>query len=96
MISCVLFAFTYRKQHFIKNTLVNNICDAFDNRVLLFKEVHDCNVIALAFKGPAIDISWKDLETRAKYIKKQWGLKTKKWVKQLKQNNLQAEKKLII
>ncbi len=75
---------------------INNICDAFDNRVLLFKEVHDCNVIALAFKGPPIDISWKDLETRATYIKKQWGLKTKKWVKELKQNNLQAEKKLII
>ena len=83
-----------RHPSFSKN--INNICDAFNNRVLLFKEVHDCNVIAIAFKGPPLEINWKELDKRAQFIKEKWGLKTKKWVKQLKQNNVQPRDKLVI
>ena len=83
-----------RHPSFSKN--INNICDAFNNRVLLFKEVHDCNVIVIAFKGPPLEINWKDLDKRALFIKEKWGLKTKKWVKQLRQNNVQPREKLVI
>jgi spermidine synthase len=31
-------------------------------------EVHDGNVIALAFNGPAIDVSWETLEARAEVV----------------------------
>lgn len=83
-----------RHESFQKN--INHLCDVFNNRVLLFKEVHDFNVVAIAFKGPPLNVSWKDLEIRSKYIRKHWKLPTKKWVDSLKKNNLQSKKSLSI
>jgi spermidine synthase len=75
---------------------INNLCDAFNNRVLLFKEVHDNNVVAIAFKGPHLEVSWADLEYRAAEIQKRWKLPTEGWVESIKGNNLQAKKNLSI
>ena len=77
-------------------TNISNICDVFDNRVLLLNEVHDCNVVGIAFKGPHLEISWDDLEKRSKYIRKLFDLPTKKWVKHLKKCNVQPQKYLSI
>ncbi|AJG20319.1 spermidine synthase [Cupriavidus basilensis] len=67
------------------------ICEAFDNRVLVFPEVHDGNVIALAFNGPAIDVSWDVLETRAKVLEDTTGLPAREWVKGLRAANANQE-----
>jgi spermidine synthase len=83
-------------RHASFSTNINHICDAFHNRVLLFQEVHDCNVVAVAFKGPQIQVDWQYLEKRALFIQKQWGLKSKAWVKHLKKNNVQSKQQLII
>jgi spermidine synthase len=83
-----------RHESFSKN--INHICDAFNDRVLLFKEVHDCNVVAIAFKGPPLQVTWKKLQERAEYIKKEWKLPSKNWVKQLRQSNVQLKEKLVI
>jgi len=77
-------------------TNINHICDVFENRVLLFNEVHDCNVVVIAFKGPHLEISWDDLEKRSQYVRKELGLPTKKWVKHLKKCNVQPKKFLSI
>ena len=75
---------------------IQRICDVFDNRVLLFKEVHDCNVVAIAFKGPDLKFAWSDLKKRAKTIQKRYQLPAKQWVADLKSNNLQSKKYLEI
>ncbi|MFJ1255862.1 spermidine synthase [Cupriavidus sp. CuC1] len=67
------------------------ICEAFDNRVLVFPEVHDGNVIALAFNGPAIDVSWDVLEVRAKVVEDTTGLPARDWVKKLRAANANQE-----
>jgi spermidine synthase len=55
---------------------------AFD-KVLSLPEIHDGNVVALAFKNrPAID--WGQLEARAKLIKAATKLPTASWIKGLK------------
>jgi spermidine synthase len=77
-------------------TNINHICDVFENRVLLFNEVHDCNVVVIAFKGPHLEVSWDDLEKRSQHIRKESGLPTKKWVKHLKKCNVQPKKILSI
>lgn len=83
-----------RHSSFKKN--INNLCDAFDNRVLLFKEVHDYNVIAIAFKGPPLTVSWEELEHRAAYLQKHTKLPTETWVESIRENNLQDKKNLSI
>ncbi|MGO4154292.1 spermidine synthase [Cupriavidus sp. YAF13] len=67
------------------------ICEAFDNRVLVFPEVHDGNVIALAFNGPAIDVSWDVLEIRAKVLEDTTGLPARSWVNGLRAANANQE-----
>ncbi len=83
-------------RHASFKTNINHICDVFENRVLLFNEVHDCNVVVIAFKGPHLKISWDDLEKRSQYVRKELGLPTKKWVKHLKKCNVQPKKFLSI
>ncbi len=78
------------------STNIIHICDAFDNRVLLFKEVHDCNVVVIAFKGPHLEVSWADLKERGQSLKKEWGLPTRKWAKHIQQSNVQPKKILSI
>lgn len=70
---------------------INNICEAFEDRVLLFPEVHDCNVVAIAFKGPSLKVSWKHLNARANDITKRWGLPASKWVRGIKKVNARQD-----
>ena len=66
---------------------LNNICEAFQNRVLLFPESHDCNVVAIAFKGPPLRAEWADIVKRAKLIEAKTGLPTRSWAKGLQSEN---------
>jgi spermidine synthase len=75
---------------------LQNICQAFDNRVLLFPESHDCNVVAIAFKGPHLEAQWQDVSKRAKLISEQTGLPTNKWVSGLSRENARQDSKLSI
>lgn len=75
---------------------LKNICEAFDDRVLLFPESHDCNVVAMAFKGPKLEVEWKDVAKRAKLIMDKTGLPTKSWVPGLSRANARQENKLSI
>jgi spermidine synthase len=75
---------------------LKNICEAFDNRVLLFPESHDCNVVAMAFKGPKLEAEWKDVVKRAKLIMDKTGLPTNTWASGLSRANARQENKLSI
>jgi spermidine synthase len=77
-------------------TNIKNICNAFDNRVLVFQQVHDCNVVVLAFKGPHLEVNWKDVKARAEYLEKKYKLPTKAWVPGLRSENARQEKRLSI
>ena len=75
---------------------LKNICEAFDNRVLLFPESHDCNVVAIAFKGPKLEAQWRDVSKRAKLILEKTGLPTNKWVSGISRENARQEEMLSI
>ena len=75
---------------------LKNICEAFNNRVLLFPESHDCNVVAIGFKGPKLEAEWKDVSKRAKLILEKTGLPTNKWVSGISRENARQENKLSI
>ena len=75
---------------------LKNICEAFNNRVLLFPESHDCNVVAIGFKGPKLEAEWKDVSKRAKLILEKTGLPTNTWVSGISRENARQENKLSI
>ena len=75
---------------------LKNICRAFKDRVLLFPESHDCNVVAMAFKGPELEAEWKDVSRRAKIIMQKTGLPTNKWISGISRENARQENKLSI
>ena len=75
---------------------LKNICEAFDNRVLLFPESHDCNVVAIAFKGPKLEAEWRDVSARAKLIKEKTDLPTHQWISGISRENARQELKLSI
>jgi spermidine synthase len=77
-------------------TNIKNICDAFNNRVMVFQQVHDCNVVAVAFKGPHLDIDWQTVQGRAEFLEKAYGLPTKTWVPGLRSENARQEMRLSI
>jgi spermidine synthase len=66
---------------FVRN--MRHLNEAFDRRVIALPEVHDGNRIALAFAGPALEISFDKLMERAKFIESELGLPARKWVKGL-------------
>ncbi|RCS58281.1 spermidine synthase [Parvibium lacunae] len=68
---------------FVRN--LTNLRAAFDDRVLCLPEVHQGNVIALAFNGPALEVSWEALYQRALAVEAQYDLPARKWVKGLHQ-----------
>ncbi|MEA9601188.1 spermidine synthase [Polynucleobacter sp. MG-28-Ekke-A2] len=78
------------------NLNLTNICEAFNNRVLLFPESHDCNVVAIAFKGPMLDVEWREVSARAKLIMEKTGLPTNTWTSRLNRENAHQELKLHI
>lgn len=68
---------------FVRN--ITNLRAAFDDRVLCLPEVHQGNVIALAFNGPPLDVSWEALYQRALAVEAQYDLPARKWVKGLRE-----------
>jgi spermidine synthase len=78
------------------NINLKNICEAFHDRVLLFPESHDCNVVAIAFKGPKLEVEWKEVAARAKLIKAKTDLPTNQWVSSISRENAHQELKLSI
>lgn len=77
-------------------TNIRNICNAFQNRVMVFQQVHDCNIVVIAFKGPHLEVDWKDVKGRAAYLEKKYGLPTKTWVPGLRSENARQENYLLI
>jgi spermidine synthase len=75
---------------------LNHICEAFGDRVLLFPESHDCNVVAMAFKGPPLRAEWADIVKRAKLIQEKTGLATTSWPSGLRHANAHQENHLAI
>jgi spermidine synthase len=75
---------------------INNICNAFNNRVMVFQQVHDCNIVVIAFKGPYLEVDWADVKGRAAYLEKKYGLPTKTWILGLKSKNARQENRLSI
>jgi spermidine synthase len=75
---------------------LNHICEAFGDRVLLFPESHDCNVVAMAFKGPPLCVEWSDIAKRAKLIQEKTGLATASWASGLRHANARQENALSI
>lgn len=60
---------------------------AFDNRVLVFPEVHEGNVIAMAFNGPPLQVAWAQVEQRARVVEQATGLPARRWIKELRLAN---------
>jgi spermidine synthase len=75
---------------------ITNICNAFNNRVMVFQQVHDCNIVVIAFKGPHLEVDWNDVRGRAAYLEKKYGLPTKAWVPGLRSENARQESYLSI
>ncbi|WP_250512573.1 spermidine synthase [Caballeronia sp. INDeC2] len=69
---------------FVRN--MRHLNEAFGHRVIALPEVHDGNRVAIAFAGPALDVSFDALDARAKLIEAQLGLPARKWVKGLAQS----------
>ncbi|WDD94824.1 spermidine synthase [Burkholderia sp. FERM BP-3421] len=67
---------------FVRN--MKHLNAAFDGRVIALPEVHDGNRIALAFSGPALEVSFAQLDARAKLIEAELKLPARRWVKALK------------
>ena len=67
---------------FVRN--MKHLNAAFDGRVIALPEVHEGNRIALAFSGPALEIPYAALVSRAKLIEDQLGLPARRWVKALR------------
>lgn len=75
---------------------IRRICDAFDNRVLVFPEVHDGNVVAVAFNGPELDVAWSQVAARAQLVEKTTGVPATLWPDALRRANARQEARLKI
>lgn len=73
---------------FVRN--MKHLKAAFDGRVVALPEVHEGNRIALAFSGPALEVTYAQLEQRAKLIEAKLGLPARKWIKGLRESTGQT------
>ncbi len=83
-------------QHKSFDINLNHMCKAFQGRVLIFPESHDCNAVAIAFKGPMITTDWEHIVQRAKLLESKTGLPTQGWVEGLRNVNANQEMRLSI
>jgi hypothetical protein len=51
-------------------------------------------VVVIAFKGPPLDVDWKDVKFRAIQLEKVYKLPTKAWIPGLRSNNVGQEYRL--
>lgn len=59
------------------------IGEAFSGRVIALPAVDAGNVVALAFKGPVLEVSRQRLFERAREISQRWGLPARGWAQAL-------------
>ncbi|MDE1182831.1 spermidine synthase [Paraburkholderia sp.] len=71
---------------FVRN--MKRLNEAFDGRVIALPEVHDGNRVAIAFSGPALDVPYATLQTRATLIEAELGLPARKWIKGLQASSV--------
>lgn len=70
---------------FVRN--MKRLNEAFDGRVIALPEVHEGNRVALAFSGPALEVTWEALEKRARLLESKLGLPAHQWVKALRESS---------
>ncbi|WP_027795550.1 class I SAM-dependent methyltransferase [Paraburkholderia acidipaludis] len=68
---------------FVRN--MKRLNEAFEGRVIALPEVHDGNRIAVAFSGPALEVTWAALDKRARLLETRLGLPAHQWVKALRE-----------
>jgi len=74
---------------FVRN--MKRLNEAFEGRVIALPEVHEGNRVALAFSGPALEVTYASLDERARVLEKQLGLPARKWVKALREASGQMD-----
>jgi spermidine synthase len=73
---------------FVRN--MKRLNEAFEGRVIALPEVHDGNRIAIAFSGPALEVTWAALDKRARLLEARLGLPANQWVKALREASAQS------
>jgi spermidine synthase len=68
---------------FVRN--MKQLNAAFDGRVIALPEVHEGNRVALAFSGPALELSYAALKQRAKLLEETLRLPARQWLKALRE-----------
>lgn len=70
-----------RHESFSRN--IDNLCAAFDDRVILLPEIDEGNQIVLAFSGPPLAVTPAQLLDRAEQIEAEYGLPARRWARAL-------------
>ncbi|WP_233880780.1 spermidine synthase [Paraburkholderia flagellata] len=70
---------------FVRN--MKRLNEVFDGRVIALPEVHEGNRVALAFSGPALEVTYEALEKRARLLESKLGLPAHQWVKALRESS---------
>ncbi|WP_296659804.1 spermidine synthase [Paraburkholderia sp.] len=73
---------------FVRN--MKRLNEAFEGRVIALPEVHEGNRVALAFSGPALEVTYAALEKRARVLETTLGLPAHAWVKAVRESSGQA------
>jgi len=66
---------------------LRNIRQAFHGRVLLLPEIDEGNCVALALKGPVLQVSVRQFLARADEVESTYGLPARHWARALLANN---------
>ncbi len=70
-------------QHESFDRNIENIRQAFDDRIVLLPEIDAGNQIVLAFSGPSLAITPAQLLARAEIVESQYGLPARRWARAL-------------
>lgn len=65
---------------------IENLRQAFDDRIVLLPEIDAGNQIVLAFSGPSLAITPAQLLERAETVEGQYGLPARRWARSLTQH----------
>lgn len=79
-----------------RETWRRRIEKSFGGRVLQLAAEDDVNMIVLAFRGGAARIAWDELKTRARALKRQYGLPFDYFLSELKKHNAHTARYLRI
>lgn len=73
-------------QHESFDRNIENLRQAFDDRIVLLPEIDAGNQIVLAFSGPPLAITPAQLLERAEVVESQYGLPARRWARSLTQH----------